>query len=239
MSVTQAGQTFRPGGLRRAGRGAMNRAFIECLLPTPPPPPRLPATGSPTSPICCSASPRCAGPATPSSAGSPPDILRRYAVVPALVAGVSHHSAVRLEASGARLGRDPRPPRHHGGALRHRHRRLQHHAILGARAYPGAEHAAAAVGRAAVRRGMVAVAARHPADAGAGRRARAVAGRRAGHPAARRPDDAEEYRVQPRRPDLHRGAGDLRALLGAVAEAAEDPRPVLRRLHLRLRRGRA
>ena len=65
------------------------------------------------------------------------------AVVPALVAGVSHHPPVRLETSQAGLAGDPRPPRHHDRAVRHRHRRLQHPAILGARTYPGAEHAAA------------------------------------------------------------------------------------------------
>ena len=46
----------------------------------------------------------------------------------------------------ARLGRDPRPARHHDRALDHRHRRVQYPAILGARAHPGAEYAAAAVG---------------------------------------------------------------------------------------------
>ena len=66
---------------------------------------------------------------------------------------------------------------------------------------------------------------------------RAVADGRAGDPAARRPDDADEHRVQQGRRHLHRGAGDLRALFGAVAEAAGDPRPVVCRLHLRLRRG--
>ena len=159
------------------------------------------------------------------------------AVVPALVAGLSHHSSLRLETSDARLGRDPQPARHHDRALRHRHRRLQDPAILVARIYPGAQHAVAAIGRAAVRRGMVADPARRPADAGAGRRHRAVADRRAGDPAARRPHRAHQHRVQQGRHHLHGGAGDLRALFGADAEAAADPRPVVRRLHLRLRRG--
>ena len=38
--------------------------------------------------------------------------------------------------------------------------------------------------------------------------------------------------VQQGRSDLHRGAGDLRALLRAVVEAPRHPRPVLCRLHL-------
>src|SRR6266478_4231945 len=67
------------------------------------------------------------------------------------------------------LVRDQRPPRHHDRALRHRHRRVQHPAILGARAHPGAEHAAVAVGRAAGGSGVVAIAARSEADAGASR----------------------------------------------------------------------
>src|SRR6266478_4531393 len=141
-----------------------------------------------------------------------------------------------LETSQARLGRNPRPPRHHDRALRHRYRRLQHPAILGTRTYPGAEYAAAAVGRTAVRRNVVADPARGPLDAGPGQRDRAVADGRAGDPAAWRPDDAQEHRVQPGRPHLHRGAGDLRSLFGAVAEASEDSRPVVCRLHLRLRR---
>ncbi len=107
--------------------------------------------------------------------------------VPALGGRVSDRASVRVEASGARLGGDSRPPRHHGPVVRDRHRRLQRPAILGARIHPGAEHAAAAVGRAAVRRGMVAALARGPADAGAGRRNCIVADRRAGDPAARRP----------------------------------------------------
>ena len=45
--------------------------------PVPPAPAPPPATGFPTSLFCCSRSPRCAGPATPSSAGSPPGIYRR------------------------------------------------------------------------------------------------------------------------------------------------------------------
>src|SRR3982074_3634040 len=126
--------------------------------------------------------------------------------------------------------------RHHDRARRHRHRGLQHPAILGARTHPGAEHAAAAVGRPAVRRGVVADPARRPLDAGAGRRDHGVADRRAGDPAARRPDRAHEHRVQQRRYHLHRGAGDLRALFGAVAEASGDSWPVVCRLHLRLRR---
>ncbi len=73
--------------------------------------------------------------------------------------------------------------------------------------------------------GMVADAARGTADAGAGGRRRAVDGRRAGHPDAWRPHQAFEHRVQPRRPDLHRRAGDLRPLFGAVAEATRHPRP--------------
>ena len=43
--------------------------------------------------------------------------------------------------------------------------------------------------------------------------------------------------VQQGRHHLHRGADDLRAVFGADAEAAEDSRPVVCRLHLRLRRG--
>src|SRR6266446_2229763 len=159
------------------------------------------------------------------------------ALVPALVARVSHYSPVRLETSQARLGHYPRPARHHDRALRHRHRRLQHPAILGTRTYPGAEYAALAVGRAAVRRDVVTDPARRSPDAGAGRRDRAVADGRAGDPAAWRPDDAWEHQVQQGRPHLHRGAGDLRSLFGTVAEASEDSRPVVRRLHLRLRRG--
>src|SRR6478672_12453344 len=84
---------------------------------------------------------------------------------------------------------------------------------------------------------MVADPARRPLDAGASERDRTVADGRAGDFAAWRPDDAQEYRVQQGRPHLHRGAGDLRTLFGAVAEAAEDSRPVVCRLHLRLRRG--
>src|SRR3981189_1018824 len=80
------------------------------------------------------------------------------AVIPALVACVPDHPAVCLETSGARLGRDPLPPRNHDRAFDHRHRRLQHPAILGARAYPGAEHAVAAIRGAAVRRDLVAAA---------------------------------------------------------------------------------
>ena len=71
-------------------------------------------------------------------------------------------------------------------ALPHRHRHLQHPAILGAGIYPGAQHAAAAVGRAADRRAVVADPARRAADAGAGVGRRAVADRRAGDPPARR-----------------------------------------------------
>ncbi len=127
--------------------------------------------------------------------------------VPALVAGVSDHSPVYLEPPQARLGRDPRQARNDGRALRHRHRRLQHPAILVARTYPGAEHAAAAVGRAAGRRDLVADPARRAVDPGAGRRRRAVAGRRAGDPAARRPHCAQKHRVQQGRHHLHRGAG--------------------------------
>src|SRR5450631_2614884 len=133
--------------------------------------------------------------------------------------------------------RDPRPSRYHDRALDHRHRRLQHPAILVAGTYPGAEHAVAAVGRTAVRRGMVADPARRPADAGASLRDRAVAVRRAGDPAAWRPDHTQEHRVQQGRYHLHRRAGDLRAVFGAVAEAPANQRPVVRRLHLRLRRG--
>src|ERR1700736_1897783 len=56
-------------------------------------------------------------------------------------------------------------------------------------------------------------------------------------PAARRLDRAHQHPVQQGRPHLHRGAGDLRVLFGAVAEAPQDSRPVVRRLHLRLRLG--
>src|ERR1019366_4426530 len=99
------------------------------------------------------------------------------------------------------------------------------------------EYTVAAVGRTAVRRGMVADPARRPADAGAGLRDRAVADRRAGDPAAWRPDHAQEHRVQQGRYHLHRGAGDLRTLFSAVTEAPADQRTIFRRLHLRLRRG--
>src|SRR6266851_8158041 len=157
------------------------------------------------------------------------------AVVPALVAGVPCHSPLRLDASEARPGCDPQPSRHHDLSLSHRDQRLQHPAILVARTHHGAEHAAAAVGRAAVRRGLVADPARHPLDAGAGRRDRGVADRRTGDPAARRPDGAHQHRVQQGRYHLHRGAGDLRAVFGAVAEASGNSRPVVCRLHLRLR----
>jgi uncharacterized membrane protein len=54
---------------------------------------------------------------------------------------------------------------------------------------------------------------------GAGRGRPAVDGRRADHPDAWRPHQAFQYRVQYRRPNLHRGACDLRDLFGAVAEA--------------------
>ena len=47
----------------------------------------------------------------------------------------------------------------------------------------------------------------------------------------------DQHRLQQGRRDLHRGAGDLRALLGADAEAARHSRPVVCRLHLRMRRG--
>ena len=47
----------------------------------------------------------------------------------------------------------------------------------------------------------------------------------------------EEHRIQQGRPHLHRGAGDFRAVFGADAEAAQHPRPVVRRLHLRRRCG--
>ena len=109
-------------------------------------------------------------------------------------------------------------------ALDHRHRRLQHPAILGAGTYPGAEHAAAAVGRTAGGRDLVAAPARGTADAGAGLRHVAVADRRAGDPAAWRPHHAHQHRIQQGRRHLHRGAGDLRAVFGADAEAAADPR---------------
>src|SRR6266568_9007719 len=81
---------------------------------------------------------------------------------------------------------------------------------------------------------MVAGSVRGTADARAGLWGRAVADRCAGDPAAWRPDHAREHRVQQGRPDLHRGAGDLRVLFGAVAQAARHPRPVVRRLYFRL-----
>src|SRR4051812_48465042 len=117
----------------------------------------------------------------------------RHAVVPALERRVPDHSAVRLAPSGARLAADPEAARHDDPALRHRNRRLQHAAILGARTHPGAQHAVAAIGGTAVRRNLVAGPARRAADAGAGLRHRAVAMRRAGDPAARRPHHLEEY----------------------------------------------
>ena len=157
----------------------------------------------------------------------------RHAVVPALERRVPDHPAVRLEPSCPRLGRNPPTARHDDPALRHRHRRLQHPAILGARAHPGAQHPAAAIGGAAVRRDLVAGSARHPADAGAGLRHHGLAVRRAGDPAARRPHHVEEHRIQQGRRHLHRGAGDLRAVFGTDAEASQHPRPVVRRFHLR------
>ena len=50
-----------------------------------------------------------------------------------------------METSETRLDRDPRQARSHDPALCHRHRRVQHAAILGARIHLGAEHAAAAI----------------------------------------------------------------------------------------------
>ena len=68
----------------------------------------------------------------------------------------------------------------------------------------------------------------------------AVAGRRAGHPAAWRPDDAEEHRVQHAATSSSCAALVIFGLYSVlIAEAAAHPRPVLCRLHLRLRRGRA
>ena len=80
VSVSRPGHTFRPGADAGRAAASLNRAMIDADMSasdqtsqrTPPP-----AAGSPTSPICCSPSPRCAGPAMPSSAGSPPVIFRR------------------------------------------------------------------------------------------------------------------------------------------------------------------
>ena len=47
----------------------------------------------------------------------------------------------------------------------------------------------------------------------------------------------EEHRIQQGRRHLHRGAGDLRAVFGADAEAAQYSRPVVCRFHLWRRRG--
>src|SRR6266550_1704879 len=161
----------------------------------------------------------------------------RDAVVPALVACVSAHPSLCLEAPRARLARDPLPARPDDDPFRHRHRHLQHPAVLGARTYPGAQYAVAAVRGSPDRRGVVADPARRAADAGAGDRRPGVADGRAGDPAARRPDRAFEDPVQQGRPHLHRRAGLFRALFGADAEAPRGSRPVVCRLHFRLRRG--
>ncbi len=201
----------------------------------------LPATGSPTSPISCSPSPRCAGPATPSSAGSPPGISRpvtlsflRWSLAFLIILPFAWKHLVRdWDAIRGRLGIMVM-------LSDHRDRRLQHHAVLGARAHPGAEHAAAAVGsdRCSSRYGRCCCSAIRLTLAQAAGIALSLAGVLV-DPAAGRPDHAEEYRVQPRRPHLHRRAGDLRALFGADLQASADPWPVVRRLYLRLRRRRA
>src|SRR6202043_1396155 len=95
--------------------------------------------------------------------------------VPALVAGVSHHSSDRLEAPCARLVDDPGHDGYDDCSLHHRDLGLHLPAILVAGTYPGAQHAAVAIRRTIVRRGVVADPARRPADAGAGHRGRAVA----------------------------------------------------------------
>src|SRR3954447_14429538 len=120
----------------------------------------------------------------------------RDLVVPALVAGISDHSTACLETSDPRLGRDPRPPWRHDRSLDHRHRRVQHPAVLGTRTHPGAQHAVAAVRRTFVRGGMVAGPARRPPDLGAGLRNRALVDRGYGHSAARRRHDTRRHRVQ-------------------------------------------
>src|SRR6185437_14425657 len=130
------------------------------------------------------------------------------------------------------LARDPRQARRDGNYFHHRNRRVQHAAILGAGIYPGAEHAAAAVGRPAGGRGVVAAAARGAADAGAGGWCSRFADRGAGDPAAWRSQHAVGHRIQQRRHHLHRGADHLWILFRYDAEAAGDPRTVVRRFYL-------
>src|ERR1700742_4852955 len=75
--------------------------------------------------------------------------------LPALVACLPADPSLGLEASEAGLARDPRQASRHDHHLVDRDQSGQHAAILRARAYRGAEHAAPAIGRTADRRDLV------------------------------------------------------------------------------------
>ena len=156
--------------------------------------------------------------------------------VPALERRVPGAAAVRVQIHPRRLAEDPRQPADDGAARRDRHRRLQHHRLLRPAVHYGAERVADPVGRAAVRRVLVAGAVPYAADAGAGDRHPDLARWRARHHRARRFRSLADDRLQQGRPLLPARADDLLHLFGADAVPAADASAGVFGLRHRLRR---